>query len=293
MKQSTTSTSSAGIAVDSEESKAIDDVTVIEERNVVNDVVAVIEAPAEDIDLDSEELHYLCQETNRPTLGVNWDYLGWVYRSSYSYSSTLPYFILRDKALPCVRAYSSGILLRDTVKRQKVFDTARWKYTRHLMTEEDIHINGKRVAMTERMMEEVLINELDNMLQITRESRLKLMNDIGQSLKCKACSETFQLKFLDNLRPELADMLNDYVPCFRCSFQTSRLIILNRRALLIDHNDGNGDCCESHITSLTSINSRKRKVTLLDYENDNHINVLRLEVKSKCPDLLRLMRSSS
>ena len=109
MKQSTTSTSSAGIAVDSEESKAIDDVTVIEERNVVNDVVAVIEAPAEDItlDLDSEELHYLCQETNRPTLGVNWDYLGWVYRSSYSYSSTLPYFILRDKALPCVRAYNS------------------------------------------------------------------------------------------------------------------------------------------------------------------------------------------
>jgi len=39
-------------------------VTVIEERNAVNDVVAVIEAPAEDItlDLDSEELHYLCQE---------------------------------------------------------------------------------------------------------------------------------------------------------------------------------------------------------------------------------------
>ena len=52
MKQSTTSTSSAGIAVDSKESKAIDDATVIEERNVVNDVVAVIEAPAEDITLD-------------------------------------------------------------------------------------------------------------------------------------------------------------------------------------------------------------------------------------------------
>jgi len=48
-------------------------------------VVTVIEVPAEVItlDLDSEELHYLCQETNRPTLGVNWDYLGWVYRSSY------------------------------------------------------------------------------------------------------------------------------------------------------------------------------------------------------------------
>ena len=78
MKQSITSSSSAAIAVDSEESKAIDDVAVIEERNVVNDVVAVNETPAEDITLilDSEELHYLCQETNRPTLGVNWDYLG-------------------------------------------------------------------------------------------------------------------------------------------------------------------------------------------------------------------------
>ena len=42
----TTSSSSAGIAVDSE------DIT---------------------LNLDSEELHYLCQETNRPTLGVNWD----------------------------------------------------------------------------------------------------------------------------------------------------------------------------------------------------------------------------
>ena len=78
MKQSTTSSSSAGIAVDSEESKAIDDMAVIEERNVVNNVVAVIEKPAEDVtlNLDSEELHYLCQETHRPTLGVNWDYLG-------------------------------------------------------------------------------------------------------------------------------------------------------------------------------------------------------------------------
>ena len=76
----------------------------------MNDVVAVIEAPAEDItlDLDSEELDYLCKETNRPTLGVDWDYLGWAY------------FIHRNKALPCVRAYSSGILLRDTVRRQKV-----------------------------------------------------------------------------------------------------------------------------------------------------------------------------
>ncbi len=52
MKQSTTSSSSARIAVDSKDSKAIDDVADIEERNVVNDVVAVIETPAEDITLN-------------------------------------------------------------------------------------------------------------------------------------------------------------------------------------------------------------------------------------------------
>jgi hypothetical protein len=63
MKQSITSSSSAGI-------------DVIEARNIVNDVVVVIETPAEDItlNLDSEELHYLCQETN------HWDILRWVYR---------------------------------------------------------------------------------------------------------------------------------------------------------------------------------------------------------------------
>ncbi len=108
MKQSTTSSSSGGIAVDYEEIMWLSSKLLmiwLSSKNAVNDVVAVNEAPAEDITLilDSEELHYLCQETNRPTLGVNWDYLGWVYRSSYSYSSN---FVHRNKALPCVRAYS-------------------------------------------------------------------------------------------------------------------------------------------------------------------------------------------
>ena len=80
MKQSNTSSSSAGIAVDTEKSKAIDDVAtvivgitgtvvdteksnavddvaVIEERNVVNDVIAVIETPPEDITLKSSTYH--------------------------------------------------------------------------------------------------------------------------------------------------------------------------------------------------------------------------------------------
>ncbi len=68
------------------------------------------------------------------------------------------------------------------MKKQRIFDIARWEYTRHLMTEEDIHINGKRIAMTEREMMDVLKN--DYMMLMTRESRLMLMNDIRQSLKC-------------------------------------------------------------------------------------------------------------
>ncbi len=35
------------------------------------------------ITLDSEELHYLCQEINRPTLGVTWNYLKLVYLNSF------------------------------------------------------------------------------------------------------------------------------------------------------------------------------------------------------------------
>ena len=64
------------------------------------------------------------------------------------------------------------------------------------MTEEDIHINGKRIAMTEREMMDVLKNELDYMMLMTRESRLKLLNDIRQSLKCKSCYEDFRYRFL-------------------------------------------------------------------------------------------------
>ena len=67
--------------------------TVIEERNVVNDVVAVNETPAEDITL----IFIICVKRLIDR--------GLVYRSSYSYSS---YFVHRYKALLCVRAYSSG-----------------------------------------------------------------------------------------------------------------------------------------------------------------------------------------
>ena len=37
----------------------------------------------QNLNLDPEELHYLCQETNRPTLGVTWNYLELVYFNSF------------------------------------------------------------------------------------------------------------------------------------------------------------------------------------------------------------------
>ena len=37
----------------------------------------------QNLNLDPEEFHYLCQETNRPTLGVTWNYLKLVYLNSF------------------------------------------------------------------------------------------------------------------------------------------------------------------------------------------------------------------
>ena len=180
----------------------------------------------QNLELEPEELHYLCQETNRPTLGVTWNYLKLVYFNSFIREQPKKYesfwFYLSDnlQEKPELREYASNVELRETVKNQRLFDIARWEHTRHLMTEEDIHINGKRIAMTDREMLYVLKNELDYMMLMTRESRLKLMNDIRQSLKCKSCYEDFRYRFLLNIHPIHLENFN--LPCFRCSFQTSR-----------------------------------------------------------------------
>ena len=121
----------------------------------------------QNLKLDPEELHYLCQETNRPTLGVTWNYLKLVYFNSFireqpkKYESFWCY--LSEYTKPELREYASYVELKETVKNQRLFDIARWEHTRHLMTEEDIHINGKRIAMTEREMMDLLKNELDYM----------------------------------------------------------------------------------------------------------------------------------
>ena len=159
----------------------------------------------QNLNLDPEEVHYLWQETNRPTLGVTWNYLELVYLNSFireqpkqyvSYFVYLSGNLLEEK--PELREYASYVELRETVKKQRIFDIARWEYSRHLMTEEDIYINGKH---TEREMMDVLKNGLDYMMLMTHESRLMLMNDIRQSLKCKSCCEDFTYRFLLNEHP--------------------------------------------------------------------------------------------
>ena len=82
--------------------------------------VSISPSMSSKLNLDAKELHYLCQETNRPTLVATWDYRGWVYRNSYCYSGSFA-----NEQMPVVRAYSSGFLLRDTMKKRRIFDTAK------------------------------------------------------------------------------------------------------------------------------------------------------------------------
>ena len=99
-----------------------------------------------------------------------------------------------------MREYASCLLLRETVKKQRIFDKARWEYTRHLMTEEDIHINGKRIAMTEREMIDVMKNELDYMMLMTHESRLMLMNDLSINYRLSGKDEMKCVQILGVMR---------------------------------------------------------------------------------------------
>ena len=68
----------------------------------------------QNLNLDPEELHYLHQETNRPTLGVTWKYLELVYLNSFIREQPKKYesfwFYLSDnlQEKPELRIYSTG-----------------------------------------------------------------------------------------------------------------------------------------------------------------------------------------
>ena len=87
----------------------------------------------QNLKLEPEELHYLCQETNRPTLGVTWNYLELVYLNSFISEQPkqyVSYFVYLSGNLPEekpeLREYASYVELRETVKKQRIFDIARW-----------------------------------------------------------------------------------------------------------------------------------------------------------------------
>ena len=66
----------------------------------------------QNLNLDPEELHYLCQETNRPTLGVTWNYLELVYFISYIREQPKKYesfwFYLSENTKPELCKYASN-----------------------------------------------------------------------------------------------------------------------------------------------------------------------------------------
>ena len=80
----------------------------------------------QNLKLDPEELRYLCQETNRPNLGVTWNYLEFVYLNSFIREQPKKYesfwFYLSDnlQEKPELREYASNVELRET-ERYNVF----------------------------------------------------------------------------------------------------------------------------------------------------------------------------
>jgi hypothetical protein len=92
------------------------------------------------------------------------------------------------------------------------------------MTEEEILICRKRLAMTEDDMVDELSKLQTIMVTMPRERRLGHMKEIFQKLddpnlcmKVMRCKDTFEVKFLSNLRPELLYLLGNHNPCRRCS----------------------------------------------------------------------------
>jgi hypothetical protein len=92
------------------------------------------------------------------------------------------------------------------------------------MTQEEILICRKRLAMTEDDRVDELSKLQIIMVTMQQERRLGLMKEIFRKLDdpeiCREvmkCKDTFEVKFLSNLRPELLYLIGEQYPCRRCS----------------------------------------------------------------------------
>jgi hypothetical protein len=94
-------------------------------------------------------------------------------------------------------------------KSQKEFDEQRWESAQHIMTEEEILICRKRLAMTEDEMVDELLKLPIIMVMMPRERRLGLIKEIFRKLdspkicmKLAKCKDMIEIRFLSNLCPE-------------------------------------------------------------------------------------------
>jgi len=175
-----------------------------------------------------KKVQYFSQESNRPPCNrfLSWSFIEWVYRITYygpvSESMIEGNFINDGPARG--EFYLSNYKMKAIAKSQREFDEQRWESTQHIMTEEEILICRKRLAMTEDDMVDELSKLQTIMVTMPRERRLGHMKEIFQKLddpnlcmKVMRYKDTFEVKFLSNLRPELLYLLGNHYPCRRCS----------------------------------------------------------------------------
>ena len=167
-----------------------------------------------------KKVQYFSQESNRPPCSklLSWNFLRWVDRITFD--GPISESMIRAEG----KFYLDNSDMKDIAKSQKEFDEKRWEFTRHIMTEEEILICRKRLAMTEDEMVDKLLELQINMVTMPRERRLGLMKEIFRKLdspetcmKVLRCKDSFELQFLSNLRPRMICLLGDHYPCRRCS----------------------------------------------------------------------------
>ena len=167
-----------------------------------------------------KKVQYFSQESNRPPCSklLSWNFLQWVDRITFD--GPISESMIRAEG----KFYLDNSDMKDIAKSQKEFDEKRWEFTQHIMTEEEILICRKRLAMTEDEMVDKLLELQINMVTMPRERRLGLMKEIFRKLdspetcmKVLRCKDSFELQFLSNLRPRMICLLGDHYPCRRCS----------------------------------------------------------------------------
>ena len=167
-----------------------------------------------------KKVQYFSQESNRPPCGglLSWNFLHWVHRITFD--GPVRESMIRGEG----EFYLDKNDMKAMAKSQREFDEKKWESTQHIMTEEEILICRKRLAMTEDEMVDELLKLQIIMVTMPREKRLGLMKEIFLKLdspeictKVVRCKDFFELQFMSNLRPRMICLLGEHYPCRRCT----------------------------------------------------------------------------